>query len=69
MKTLIAWLSARNKAIMALLGVALSWAVLVIESPSGPITHTEWIVLLVGLAGVFGVHQVANGSPPNNGQP
>jgi hypothetical protein len=64
MKTVMAWLTARNKAIMALLGVALRWAVLVIESPSGPITHTEWLVLIIGISGVFGVHQVTNNTPP-----
>ena len=47
-----------RKAIGAAIAAALSWATIVVESPSGDITSMEWLALgtlAAGVAAVFGL--------------
>lgn len=61
LKSIAAWLSQRNKAVLGAIGVTLAWAQAVVASPAGPISAEEWLALGTGWAvGVFGVERVTN---------
>ncbi len=60
MNAFIAWLSARNKALMSLAVGVYGWGLFVVNSPANAITANEWMLLAsVGL-GALGVHQIPN---------
>lgn len=60
MTALLAWLSARNKALAAAAIGAYGWGMFVVDSAPKAVTAHEWMLLAsVGL-GVLGVHQVPN---------
>lgn len=64
MTALLAWLTARNKALTAAAVGLYGWGLFVVDSSSRPITAHEWMLLAsVGL-GVIGVHQVPNIAAP-----
>lgn len=60
MTAFLAWLSARNKALTALIGPALGWGYFVTNSTSLRITSQEWMMLAAIAASAFGVHQIPN---------
>lgn len=60
MTNVLAWLSARNKAVLALVGAGLAFATIVVESPRASISSHEWLAGAALLAGVVGVERVTN---------
>lgn len=52
-----------QKAITALVSGGIGWGAVVISSPSGPITASEWLGLAVVVAVALGVYAVPN-TPP-----
>lgn len=63
MTALLAWLSARNKALATLAIGVQGWGLFVVHSTSKAITSDEWMLLAgVGIATVF-THQIANTIP------
>lgn len=53
-----------QKAVTALVAGALGWGAVVIASPSGPVTASEWLALGVVGATALGVYAVPNTPPP-----
>lgn len=53
-------LKAYKKSITAFVTVVIGWLQLVVGSVEGPISANEWILLVIGLAGTFGVYQLVN---------
>lgn len=61
-------LARMRKALAAPIGAVLGWALLVVNSPSGPITAHEWVALAIGVAGAFGItYLVPNRLPRSPG--
>lgn len=60
MSALLAWLSARNKAFMALVAGVLNWGYFVVDSKSSAVTAKEWLLLAGIGAAAVGVHQISN---------
>lgn len=63
MSTLLAWLTARNKALAQVVAGVYSWGLFVVNSKSIPITAQEWMLLGGVFVGLFAVHQIPNISP------
>lgn len=67
MNSVTGWLSRSRKAIAALVGASLTWGAMVVASPSGPVTATEWLALGVAVATALGVYGTVN-EPPSTMQ-
>lgn len=55
-----AFVNARRKTIAAAAASIVTWVGIVVASPSGPITSTEWHILLADLAVATGVYVTRN---------
>lgn len=53
-----------RKAITALVTGTIGWAAVVIASPSGPVSASEWLGLAVVVATSLGVYSIANDPKP-----
>lgn len=53
-------LKAYSKTIVAAIGAIITWAYVVVDTPSGPITSREWVALAGGVATATGVWAVKN---------
>lgn len=60
MKKFLNELKAYKKSIAAFVTTVIGWSQLVVGSVEPDITANEWILLAIGLAGTFGVYQLAN---------
>lgn len=49
-----------RKTVVAVVGAVIAFATLVVTSPSGPITSSEWLSGAIGLATALGVYGLAN---------
>lgn len=54
------FLKRNAKAVTAVAGAAIAWGVLVLTSPSGPITGSEVASGLIGLGTALGVYRIPN---------
>jgi 2-methylcitrate dehydratase PrpD len=53
-------IKAYSKTIVAAIGAIITWAYIVVDTPSGPITSSEWVALAGGIATATGVWAVKN---------
>lgn len=60
MKDIFTFLKGYKKSIAAFVTTVIGWSQLVVGSVEKPITANEWILLAIGVAGTFGVYQLAN---------
>lgn len=49
-----------KKTIAAVVTALITWATVVTQSPTIPITAAEWVAGAILVAGAFGVYQVSN---------
>jgi hypothetical protein len=61
---MLSWPAEVRKAIGAAIAAGITWATLVVNSPSGPITDLEWLALATAVAGVLAVYGLTNENPP-----
>lgn len=57
------WYKRNRKAVVAVVGAGIGFATLVVTSPAGPVSSSEWLSGAVGLATALGVYGATNEAP------